>query len=650
MKPAFHLPLDADAATCALADGLCDVFGFAHHHNVAPILLAHRPVLLMGWRDYYCEAVGRFPGRCFVVWPYGWAETERLGAGARLSHALKHLRAGTVGMFWGEIGDVPPDGAVRLPPVWETRLVAELPSIAPSRRVAILDADGGLFTALAAIYAASATPCLPCGAAVPDGLDMAAHARAEAVWSIVGGRPHVLCSDGHVDAHLAVHLPTADAWSSALVRAIQQGTPAIVSEAVTWAALLPDDIQAACIAQPAKSSAVVADLLRALLDNADLRTTVLREQRRVLDDLEVRHREWTGAELRTAGFHIHDTAPTMITPSRRRLVLYADTPGWAQHHFVVQLAREAERWGWSPTVETSQDFNVPAGALFYSPVAGMPDHVLAAGADACGGLWSHVSYGGWFTDDPLDPAKLPKARMHATNLYLHALTGLPYLAAGVDTDKFHPPTGSEAREKRHARDPRLVIGWTGSLQYNAAVKLFNDLWVPAVRKAGSDGPLAEARFCARPLAVWDSRDARTPDEVAEYLRGIDIYLCTSISEGCSLSVLEAAASGCVVLSTPCGNAPELAQTIVPWNARYIAGFLSGYHEKRASFYDHSERARETVMKTWAWATRRDAWQAFLAGSSMEQPDHAEVLAVLSRSRKQRELAAPPFVRGNMHGS
>jgi len=334
-------------------------------------------------------------------------------------------------------------------------------------------------------------------------------------------------------------------------------------------------------------------------------------------------------------------------------LLYADTPNWAQDHFVRDLGEQLSSWGHEPHVINGDlTGGRPHEGSFYSPCAGAANSMNSPRAST--GLWSHVSYGGWFSDEPLDSLTFPHARCHATNLYLHAHSGLPYLASGVDLNRFHP--GDRVSRKRN--DPRIVVGWTGSLEYNAAVKLFRDLWLPALKLAGADGPLAEARFAARPLVVWNSQDARSPEQVAEYLRGIDIYLCTSISEGCSLSVLEAAASGCVVLSTPCGNAPELATAIVPWSATGIADVLTEYADPD-KLLDAAERSYERVERYWSWDSpiKRASWEAWLAGedppSWQEQvPYLAETNLhdLLEESRNFRQEAAPPLKRGDMYRS
>jgi hypothetical protein len=188
--------------------------------------------------------------------------------------------------------------------------------------------------------------------------------------------------------------------------------------------------------------------------------------------------------------------------------------------------------------------------------------------------------------------------------------------------------------------------------------LFADLWLPAVRKSGSDGALRDAKICARPLAVWDCRDARSPAHVAEYLKDIDVYLCTSISEGSSNSLLEAAAAGCAIISTPCGNAPELASRIVGWNIDEIVSEIQRYESDRQLLTEDQELTRERAVNFWSWKSevKRAAWRAFLAGR--EVPSWRDQLAycaatpedLVNHARRLRERARPALVRGNMMAS
>lgn len=652
--PALSDIVDAHDEPYAYA--LETVFGFRRVRNVWPVLHDGRSVLLCGWRDEFCQAVARHPGLCAVYWTRTWAETDAEAEAARLAHVRRHARSGAIRLLWAGEGDAPL-GAAPLPPVW-LPVVPTAPR--PGRGVAVT-ADSGLAAVVGALASGFPVAVSRDLAVPPAALDTApppgAVERAEILRALLPAE--AVSADPISTASLAVCLPRGT-WSQAALDALRAGVPVLASPGLAWTAALPEDVYEACVVSPQDSPEMVADMIARLAGDDSLLRHVLVAEVEAVERLRARNVGIARATLESVGFRLdgEGTTAPVAPPVRPRLHLYADTPGWAQDHFVRDLARHAAAWKWRADVANGAVVpRIDNGAVFYSPCCGAAD-ASGAGAKASTGLWSHVSYGGWFTDDPLDPAKLPRSRAHATNLYLHALTGLPYLAAGVDTDLFAPGTGAADRRTRHRRDPRLVVGFTASLQYNAAVKLFYDLWVPATRMAGTDGHMCEARFCARPLPVWDTADARSPAEVAEYLRGVDVYLCTSISEGCSLSVLEAAAAGCVIISTPCGNAPELASAVVGWDAEEIATALIRYEQDRERLYEDGARARELAVRYWSWRARvkAESWRAWLDGG--EVPPWRDQVPYVARggvgpddflrlTRQAREAASPALARGDM---
>lgn len=329
-----------------------------------------------------------------------------------------------------------------------------------------------------------------------------------------------------------------------------------------------------------------------------------------------------------------------------KLSLYGDTPGWSLCQIVWALADRATRWGWSVEVAVGRRApTLPTGHLFYTPCYGGAEAHGAFAARATTGLRSHVSYGGWFTDDPLDTTRLPKVPAHATTLYLYHLTrGLfPYLTDGIDADLFHPP------RVRRGSGRALVVGWLGGLAYNAAIKLFVDRLLPAVRLAGAGTTGSDKAIVFRPMAVWDPRDAYPQATVAEYLREIDVLLCTSLSEGGNHAVLQAAASGCVIVSTPCGNAPELVQDprlLVSWTPSDIARAIQLLAADRGLCATVAEQTRALIESAWAWSlpSKNESWQMFLTGEGTLPSPDPQTANLLDLSRRYREGSDPMLTR------
>ncbi len=93
------------------------------------------------------------------------------------------------------------------------------------------------------------------------------------------------------------------------------------------------------------------------------------------------------------------------------------------------------------------------------------------------------------------------------------------------------------------------VGWAGSLSNQGPEQRgFHDLIAPAVRSVG------------RPDWSWRREKRwRSPVEMLEFYRSIDIYLCASRSEGTPNPCLEAAACGVPLVTTRVGNMPELVR-------------------------------------------------------------------------------------------
>ena len=142
---------------------------------------------------------------------------------------------------------------------------------------------------------------------------------------------------------------------------------------------------------------------------------------------------------------------------------------------------------------------------------------------------------------------------------------------GVDTDRFHPAlSGREPLPPAGLADPdAFVIGTVGRMQsvkdpLNLA-RAFLRLReiVPPGRALKlvmvGDGPLQQQvhdllRQGGAGSLVWLPGER---DDVAEIMRGLDLFVLPSLAEGISNTILEAMASGLPVVATAVGGNPEL---------------------------------------------------------------------------------------------
>jgi glycosyltransferase involved in cell wall biosynthesis len=118
-----------------------------------------------------------------------------------------------------------------------------------------------------------------------------------------------------------------------------------------------------------------------------------------------------------------------------------------------------------------------------------------------------------------------------------------YTPNGVDTTFFSP-----GAEQCGQQPGELRVGWAGSLKnHGSAHRRFHEVIEPAV--AAVPG--------ARLFTAIREERWRPHAEMVEFYRGLDVYVCASVSEGTPNPCLEAAACGVPIVTTPVGNMPEL---------------------------------------------------------------------------------------------
>lgn len=124
--------------------------------------------------------------------------------------------------------------------------------------------------------------------------------------------------------------------------------------------------------------------------------------------------------------------------------------------------------------------------------------------------------------------------------------GASWISNGVDRDVFHVQTPIAARP------PRVL--WTGSL-FHRQTKGYDELLVPLTRRLWKDGIECDFR-----LVDSHGGPSRWPaEQMAAWYNTGTVVVCASRSEGTPNPCIEAAACGCVIVSTPVGNMPELVE-------------------------------------------------------------------------------------------
>ena len=305
------------------------------------------------------------------------------------------------------------------------------------------------------------------------------------------------------------------------------------------------------------------------------------------------------------------TIPGRAEASRRLRIIY-DVEGWAFSHTARALQKYAP-----------PDFDVSIAPLTRDRVDDLgaalgpvePDLVFVMHSGAAKARvvnaeirargWRPRVVGGWSSGWPLRVEEFPARRREADLLIVNnQLTwerlgqpaGTVVCPIGVDLDVFHVTRPIDARP------PRVL--WTGS-EFYRTVKGYDDYVVPLARRL-------EALGVPTSLRLVDSKgpDIRPPSEMADWYNTGTVLVCASAAEGTPNPALEAAACGCVVVSTPVGNMPELIRSgengyLVE---RSVDALLGGV---RAALANHATLARRlhADVQAWSWARRSAAYFA-----------------------------------------
>lgn len=141
---------------------------------------------------------------------------------------------------------------------------------------------------------------------------------------------------------------------------------------------------------------------------------------------------------------------------------------------------------------------------------------------------------------------------------------------GVDRDVFHPgPVPEELRQRLEIPDQAIVIGSVGRLEavkgYDRLLRVFREVRAaedparPVVLVLCGDGSQRGAlEQLAAELGIRDRvRFAGWTQQPADLYRMLDIFVLSSISEGLSISLLEAMASGSVPVVNDVGANGEV---------------------------------------------------------------------------------------------
>lgn len=190
--------------------------------------------------------------------------------------------------------------------------------------------------------------------------------------------------------------------------------------------------------------------------------------------------------------------------------------------------------------------------------------------------------------------------------------GLPppdaIISDGVDIDRFTP------RETERTPGEAFAVGWAGNSAWGKQsrgfdVKGFGRLFEPMMRFLSASGHAVEAK-------VADPQVNRIRfEDMPDFYRQLDVFVCTSAIEGTPNPVLEAMACGIPVVSTDVGIVPEVFGEL---QKRFIIAdpdpvrFADAVAELMRNDALRAALGRENRQRAlqWSWEHRTRAWWPF----------------------------------------
>lgn len=295
---------------------------------------------------------------------------------------------------------------------------------------------------------------------------------------------------------------------------------------------------------------------------------------------------------------------------RPRVLVIADVPNWIfeRHARTLQglLADEFEI-----TVQYHTDsFDETVWDLIYVMEFGLvPFDRITMPWKYVTAVRSHVSWAAIAAPDLARILRTNFQQSHVVSQRLHReiapwLPGVACISHGIDGERFRfVPRPADASRP-------LRVGWAGNRK--TAVKGFAEFIEPI---GSLDG--VELVFCG-----YADRNL-TLDEMPAWYAGIDVYLCASLSEGSNNALLEAAASGCAIVTTDNGTVPEYlahdeSALIVPREREAFVLAVTRLRDDAALRQRIGVAASAAVLPAWTWSVRQLSYREFLRNALRQQ--------------------------------
>jgi hypothetical protein len=297
-----------------------------------------------------------------------------------------------------------------------------------------------------------------------------------------------------------------------------------------------------------------------------------------------------------------------------RVLVIADAPDSGANHEARYLQHLLADEFDITVQDCTTTFDEAAWDLIYPMEFGvLPEDRITTPWKYVTALRSHVSWESMPAPEIARYLRQHFQRTHVVSARLHReiapwLPDVAYATPGIDTIVF-------AKVSREVRaNKRLQVGWLGGPHSSAGE--FEQFSKPL-------GALAEVE-----LIVCDLHDATAaPQERAQWYAHADVVVCASPSEGSSRALLEAAATGCALVTTDTGTVPEylvdgVSACIVPRERNALAHAVTALCADPDWRLHMGHAASAAVHGAWSWQNRAEDYRVFfreaLAGREKAQ--------------------------------
>ncbi len=183
-------------------------------------------------------------------------------------------------------------------------------------------------------------------------------------------------------------------------------------------------------------------------------------------------------------------------------------------------------------------------------------------------------------------------------LFIPYLPNIFYLKAGVDIVDFTERLPVDAYRNK------LRIGWAGSLVNQPGNRSYEKILLP-LKNLYSD--IFDFHFCIEGV------NGLPFNQMSNFYNEIDLYLCTSRSEGASTPIREALACGRPIVTMQIGDTPELIISdvngwfIKSYSLESTISILIKLHTNRSCLQKVVSQTRKSILNNWTWEKVAPNW-------------------------------------------